>query len=73
MTTQTQYAKGEFVIVDQLPTCDFFGRGATASYDFNTRIRDNGGPWANACEQHFAARDGQLGTGKGQRLLLETE
>lgn len=58
MSTQTTVSK--------LPTCDFHDGAHDAAYDFWT-IRG----WANGCEAAFAAFDGELGTGKGQRLILE--
>ena len=48
-----------------LPTCDICG--ATAMYDAKTVM----GPWANLCSEDFDNyTDGQLGLGKGQRLVV---
>lgn len=61
--------------VQTAPTCDIcvhvFGSidPATAKYDLRTIT----GQWAFVCEEHRGthAMSQQLGTGKGQRLLLE--
>lgn len=53
-----------------LPSCDF-DCDREARYDFKTKA----GPWANGCSVHWqihrAYKD--LGTGKGQFLLLPGE
>jgi hypothetical protein len=64
------------VKVSQLPGCDICkyvgpppGKPAQeAAYDGKTKE----GPWANMCEYHFTQYGVGLGTGKGQRLILET-
>ncbi len=55
------------IIVSNLPHCDFCEK--IAHYDIKTRS----GFWANACEDHFKthSRKKKLGTGFGQRLILE--
>lgn len=71
------------VVVTSLPFCDFCkeadGIDRPARYDFKTAL----GPWANGCERHWRlharCRGGknhdepELGTGKGQRLILPHE
>lgn len=56
------------ITVAKLPECDFAPCGQLATYDFKTKA----GPWANGCaghyRQHRAHKD--LGTGKGQKLVL---
>jgi hypothetical protein len=74
---------GEFVVVSSLPTCDYCaeadGIERPARFDFKTAS----GPWANGCERHWRLHaryrggpnhdEPELGTGKGQRLLLPGE
>ncbi len=58
--------KGQEVIVERLPKCDFCE--SDANYDAKTRP----GPWANLCEmcwKQYAAST-LLGIGIGQRLVL---
>lgn len=59
------------VKVSQLPTCDVCkldGADTPAAYDGRTVM----GPWAYMCEAHWQSHGvGQLGTGSGQRLVLE--
>ncbi len=51
--------------VVELPTCDFCGK--TAAYDAATQM----GPWAYMCQSCFDVNGtGELGLGKGQRLVL---
>jgi hypothetical protein len=50
--------------VSRMPKCDFCPY--PARYDFRTPL----GPWANACRDHFVAYGGELGLGKGQKLVL---
>ncbi len=61
------------VKVAVLPNCDLCsarGDKRPAEYDAKTQM----GPWAYLCELHFAqVGPGQLGTGYGQRLVLEGE
>lgn len=58
-----------------LPPCDLCkvagDRVATAAYDAKTIH----GPWAFMCEPHYLAHRAypELGTGKGQRLVLRKE
>lgn len=52
--------------VSKLPACDFCGE--TASYDGATFL----GPWAYMCEADWQVNGtGKLGTGYGQRLVVE--
>lgn len=53
------------VIVDELPKCGFCPK--TAEFDSQTVF----GPWAYMCPVHFALYGVGLGTGKGQKLVLE--
>lgn len=65
----SQYAqkKGYEVVVDTLPKCSFCS--SAAHYDAAMRA---GGPWAFMCEEHFDTFGwGFLGTGYGQRLVVE--
>ncbi len=60
------------VKVARLPKCDFEHRGGcfnAARYDGKTKQ----GSWANMCEQHFEIYGVGLGTGRGQKLLLDKE
>lgn len=60
------------VKVARLPKCDMCEDGTLAQYDAKTKM----GPWANMCGPHFnmyAANNGELGTGRGQELILDTE
>lgn len=54
------------VTVSYLPTCNFCTN--LSGYDARTVF----GPWANLCEEHFLTMsEGRLGTGYGQKLILE--
>jgi hypothetical protein len=62
------------VTVASLPDCDihkynFHTDGVPARYDGATVM----GPWANMCEDCFAQYGRGLGTGVGQRLILDGE
>lgn len=58
----------EQVRVKHLPTCQFCTNNTLASYDARTVF----GSWAYLCEEHFYPyTEGRLGTGWGQRLILE--
>lgn len=68
---------GTVAFVSALPPCDICKMNAgdmkgenvaLAKYDARTVA----GPWANMCVTHFALHtNGELGTGKGQRLEVE--
>lgn len=54
--------------MSKIPNCDFCGD--KAEYDAKTKF----GPWAYMCGTHWHLSGlGQLGLGRGQRLVLETE
>jgi hypothetical protein len=60
------------VVVSVIPPCDFCdpvqnGRPVPAVVDGKTTH----GPWANMCQDHFDMIGVGLGTGKGQRLVLQ--
>jgi hypothetical protein len=57
--------------VARLPRCDFGSDGHLATYDFKTTQ----GPWANGCKDHYLEHRfyPDLGTGKGQRLVVATD
>jgi len=59
------------VMVESLPNCDIKEEHPTpvkARYDAKTIY----GPWANLCQHHFeVVAIGNLGLGKGQRLVLK--
>lgn len=65
------------VLVAKLPACDICKYDSpppglpaqVAAYDGKTRT----GPWANMCEFHFQQYGIGLGTGKGQRLILDVK
>ena len=61
------------VKVYELPRCQFphpeFSANPYAKYD--ARISLNGS-WAYVCQRHFETFQCQLGTGKGQELILVT-
>jgi len=58
----------EQVTVRVLPACNICTDGTPAAYDAKTAW----GPWANLCELHWRMfTDQRLGTGYGQRLILE--
>ena len=59
------------VKVPKLPKCDFCQDETLAQYDARTTL----GSWANMCEAHWKRFRMylELGTGKGQRLLLKEE
>lgn len=55
-----------------IPDCDICkqnGRATPAVVDGATVI----GPWAYMCEEHFESLGVGLGTGRGQRLIPESE
>jgi hypothetical protein len=59
--------------VSKLPKCDFNHADTdplskrAARYDGKTRM----GPWAFMCEAHYRQHGVGLGTGQGQKLMLE--
>ncbi len=57
------------VKVSELPQCNFCD--ARAEYDFAAKM----GPWANGCASHWVQyrRHPELGTGRGQRLVLRDD
>jgi hypothetical protein len=60
------------VKVRELPMCDICKSGGQvrpAQYDGKTKL----GPWAFMCEFHFNLIGVGLGTGRGQRLIVEIE
>lgn len=58
----------EETLVTTKPDCDFCG--AEASFDGKTIL----GPWAYMCDAHWKSHGlGQLGTGRGQRLVLKAK
>lgn len=60
------------VVVPELPKCDFcdaMGISKEARYDGATTQ----GPWAYMCNAHYSVYGMGLGTGVGQRLILESE
>jgi len=60
------------VVVPSLPTCDFCPE--PARYD-SPVVVFGGTTWANTCPSHWRAKrvSNKLGTGFGQRLVLESE
>lgn len=59
---------GTTAIVAVIPVCQFPHKEQTpAAYDAAT----HNGQWAYVCEDHFQTETrGQLGTGRGQKLIL---
>lgn len=55
------------VKVTRLPKCDMCKDGTLAAYDGKTYQ----GPWANMCDIHFLLEGVGVGTGRGQKLILE--
>lgn len=55
--------------VAKLPECNFCSEPAL--YDFKTKM----GPWAFGCQKHFDIHRlfDTLGTGRGQKLVVEEE
>lgn len=67
---------GREAIVARIPDCDIhkYDKGVVgipAAYDAKTKQ----GPWANMCEECFGDHAAylELGTGRGQRLVLKTD
>lgn len=54
------------VVVTRLPNCDVC-RAKPAAYDAKTKS----GPWGNLCEDCYKEHGIGLGTGLGQRLILQ--
>lgn len=62
--------RGEIVVVDNIPDCNFCQDGTPGPYDFATRM----GSWANGCEKHWQQyRAGSLGVGSGQLWITEDQ
>jgi hypothetical protein len=62
--------QGTVAKVAAMPTCDFCrmnGADVPAGFDGKTKM----GAWANMCPTHFGLYGIGLGTGKGQRLVME--
>lgn len=56
--------------VARIPNCDLCRSNTPAVYDAKTI--HGGGQWAFVCEAHFVLdTPAELGTGKGQRLILD--
>ena len=57
------------------PLCDFCRHGKKLSDDglaqYDAKTKD--GPWAYMCRAHYGTYGFKLGTGWGQRILLEGE
>lgn len=62
------YSGSTSVVVARIPNCDVCAPDAVpAVYDGRTRM----GMWAYMCEGHMTTVGVGLGTGYGQRLILE--
>ena len=64
--------RGEEVVVAKLPLCDFCksaGKARDARYDAVVY----GAGWAYMCQSHYEIHGIGLGTGVGQKLVLEGE
>jgi len=65
--------EGTIAIVAELPMCDVCklngDDSVPAQYDGKTKS----GPWANMCVTHFTLHGTGLGTGKGQKFVLEAD
>jgi len=60
MSTQT--------VVPEIPNCDVCG---TAKAYADAKLP--GGPWGYLCKTHFNLHGCELGTGKGQELILDAD
>jgi hypothetical protein len=62
------------VVVSELPDCDLC---KTQGYDPPRKARYDGatwmGPWAYMCAEHFRHHGVGLGTGRGQKLIVEKD
>lgn len=59
----------EIAKVHEIPPCDFCDDSVPAAYDARMKV----GSWAYLCSDHFAEWGIGLGTGLGQRLVLDTD
>jgi hypothetical protein len=60
---------GHAVVIDARPMCDLCADGTRAIYDAASRQ----GPWGYMCQRHYDQFGVGLGTGRGQRLVVEGE
>lgn len=67
----TRLSVHQFTVVSSLPLCSFNRCTQSARYDFKSKD----GPWGNGCDRHYLEHRlyTELGTGKGQRLMLPDE
>lgn len=63
--------RGEVLVVNALPSCNFCRTRTPGVYDFRT----TDGSWANACEEHYQIHRASptLGVGQGQRLITRDQ
>jgi hypothetical protein len=58
--------------VRQLPDCQIcvveYGQEEAGSAAYDAKLAD--GQWGYVCQYHFRQNKGQLGTGRGQQLIL---
>lgn len=57
--------------VSKLPPCNIHGGEHSAAYDASIRFDNGRRVWAFVCEDAFKSMDGHLGTGRGQKLILD--
>lgn len=60
--------RGEIVVAEAIPECNFCADGTPGPYDFATVY----GPWANGCEAHWRQNRAAEGLGVGKAQLWIT-
>jgi hypothetical protein len=62
---------GTVAVVAVMPMCDICKNNGDETVPAQYDGRTKSGPWANMCITHFNLHGVGLGTGKGQKLVLE--
>lgn len=64
---------GTVAVVSVIPMCDICKVNGDATVPAQYDGKTTSGPWANMCTTHFGLYGTGLGTGKGQKLVLEED
>ena len=66
--------EGTIAIVAELPMCDVCTANGDPNVPAQYDAKTKSGPWANLCVTHFILHGpGKLGTGIGQKFVLEAD
>lgn len=65
--------EGTVAVISEPKMCDICAQNGDPSVPAGFDAKTKAGPWANMCSTHFGLYGVGLGTGKGQRLVLEED